>query len=399
MEDVAINKRQTLCLIIKELNSQQNYVEDTLPIIKSTKHYHLHYLPSLFVTFSASCKVINPQRQNTPKIHKSGNYWNSCATDTERLEKQIHQSLLGYSTAITTQTITKTLCIIDTNIKYYMAKQFLQVQQPVKSNPEEYKNKFNNPITAQAKSTVNKKPRFLSPTTPSYHQTLQSRIVFNSPSETQSETPQTPGNPYSWNQHSWTKSLEEYGSLFGNFSSTLNKTDRNMSMWELLPTQPLTESSITSSEETAILQPIGKINKRKQPELAPGEHSSMQTPNPPALISKIPPTHQIMAYRDIAKLEKFSNEEDDAYIWIVKAEKAITANNWDNNRTIQPLPFFLIGTADSWYQSFAEKPIDFTAFKLVFLQYFCDPNTLIRLQNQFSIIKQKDHKVVTTYFG
>ncbi|KAG9301702.1 hypothetical protein G9A89_016773 [Geosiphon pyriformis] len=73
----------------------------------------------------------------------------------------------------------------------------------------------------------------------------------------------------------------------------------------------------------------------------------MQTPNPLASISKTPPTHQIMAYRNIAKLEKFSGEEDDAYIWIVKAEKAITANNWDNDRTIQALPFFLTETTDS----------------------------------------------------
>ncbi|KAG9287730.1 hypothetical protein G9A89_004133 [Geosiphon pyriformis] len=43
------------------------------------------------------------------------------------------------------------------------------LQQPVKSDPEEYENESNNPVTAQAKSTVNKKPRVLSPTTPSYH--------------------------------------------------------------------------------------------------------------------------------------------------------------------------------------------------------------------------------------
>ncbi|KAG9286073.1 hypothetical protein G9A89_022750 [Geosiphon pyriformis] len=92
------------------------------------------------------------------------------------------------------------------------------LQQPVKSDSEEYKNESNNPVTVQAKSTVNKKPRVLSPTTPSYHQTLQSRIVFNPPLETQLETSRTPGNPHPWNQHSWTKSLGKYGSLFGNLN-------------------------------------------------------------------------------------------------------------------------------------------------------------------------------------
>ncbi|KAG9292757.1 hypothetical protein G9A89_001287 [Geosiphon pyriformis] len=66
----------------------------------------------------------------------------------------------------------------------------------MESNSEKYENEFNNSVTAQAKSTVNKKPKVLSPTTPSYHQTPQSRIVFNPPPETQSETPQTPGNPH-----------------------------------------------------------------------------------------------------------------------------------------------------------------------------------------------------------
>ncbi|KAG9302628.1 hypothetical protein G9A89_007332 [Geosiphon pyriformis] len=44
-----------------------------------------------------------------------------------------------------------------------------------------------------------------------------------------------------------------------------------------------------------------------------------------------------MAYQDIAKLEKFLGEEDNTYLWIAKAEKAITANNWDDNRAIQAI--------------------------------------------------------------
>ncbi|KAG9293379.1 hypothetical protein G9A89_007625 [Geosiphon pyriformis] len=191
------------------------------------------------------------------------------------LQEQIHQSLLEYSTATTTQAITETLRIINIDIKYYIAKRFSQVQQPVESDLDKYKDEFNNPGTAQAKSMVNKKPRFFSSTISLYYQILQSRIVFNPPLETQSETPRTPGNPHPWNQHSWTKSLGEYGSLFENLTSTLNKTDRNTLTWEPPPTQPLTKSSTTPSKETAILQSIEKINKGKQPELALGEHSSM----------------------------------------------------------------------------------------------------------------------------
>ncbi|KAG9294639.1 hypothetical protein G9A89_008118 [Geosiphon pyriformis] len=202
-KEVAISENQTF-----------NYAKNTLPIIESTEHYYFPIPPNLPITFGASCEVINPQRQNTPEIHKSGNYWN--------------------------------------------------IQQSVKSDSKEYKDEFNNSATTQAKFT--------------------------------SETPQTPRNPHPWGQHSWTKSLGKYRSLFGNLIPIINKTDGNMLTWKTPPTQLLTKSSITFSKKTAILQSIGKINKGKQPELALEEHPSIQTPNPSILTNKTPSTHQIMAY-------------------------------------------------------------------------------------------------------
>ncbi|KAG9295158.1 hypothetical protein G9A89_006139 [Geosiphon pyriformis] len=263
-----------------------------------------------------------------------------------------------------TYTIAETLRIINIDIKYYVAQQFPQVQQPVESDLEEYKNESNNPITAQAKSTVNKKPRI-----------SQSRIVFNPPPETH-----------------WTKSLGEYGSLFGNLTPAAGQTEGNPSTWEQPPIQNLAESASLLIEETAILQLIGLSNKEKQPALAPREHLNMRTPIPLNITSNTPPINQIMAYRDIAKLEKFSGEEDNAYSWIADAEKAITANGWNNNCTVQALPFFLTRTANSWYQSLAEKPTSFTEFKLAFLQYFCDPNTLqdvVTLARDFEFAEQE----------
>ncbi|KAG9289637.1 hypothetical protein G9A89_014372 [Geosiphon pyriformis] len=168
-----------------------------------------------------------------------------------------------YAETTTTRAIAETLHIIDTDIKYYMTQQFSQVQQPVESDPEEYENKSNNPITAQAKSIVNKKPRVLSPTTPSYHQTPQ--------------------------------------------------------------TQNLAESASPLMEKTAILQPIGSSDKEKQPALAPGEHSNTQTPIPLNITSNTLPINRIMTYQNIAKLEKFSGKEDNAYFWIMNTKKAITA--------------------------------------------------------------------------
>ncbi|KAG9287978.1 hypothetical protein G9A89_017573 [Geosiphon pyriformis] len=361
------NQRKTNSVPYNQ-RTQQNYAEDASSIIESTKRYHFPYPPSLPVTFGAPYLEI-PARTAYAESDFC-NYINAkidCllgrVTDTGRLGEQIYQSLLGYSTAMTTRAIAETLHIINTDIKYY-----------------EYENESNNPVTAQAKSIVNKKPRVLSPTTSSYYQTLQSRIVFNPPLEIH-----------------WTKSLGEYRLLFENLTPAAGQTERNPSTWEQPPAQNLAESASLLTEKTAILQSIGSSDKGKQPALASREHSNMWTPIPLNITSNTPPINQIMAYRNITKLEKFSGEEDNTYSWIADTEKAVTANGWNDNCTVQALPFFLIRTTNLWYQSLAEKPTSFTEFKLTFLQYFCDPNTLIRLQNQFSIIKQKDHEAVTTY--
>ncbi|KAG9292207.1 hypothetical protein G9A89_023927 [Geosiphon pyriformis] len=120
-----------------------------------------------------------------------------------------------------------------------------------------------------------------------------------------------------------------------------------MSTWEQPSAQNPAESASPLMKRTAILQPIGSSNKKKQPTLAPKEHTNMQTSIPLNVTSNTSPINQIMAYQDIAKLEKFSGEKDNAYSWIVDAEKAITTNGWNNDYTIQALLFFLTRTANS----------------------------------------------------
>ncbi|KAG9290038.1 hypothetical protein G9A89_010344 [Geosiphon pyriformis] len=78
-----------------------------------------------------------------------------------------------------------------------------------------------------------------------------------------------------------------------------------------------------------------------------------------------------MATPYIARLTDFSGEE-----------KETDANNWNNQRAIQTLLFFLKGTADSWYQSLKTKPTSFTEFKnieAIEQGYYTDPQVL----NQF----------------
>ncbi|KAG9287478.1 hypothetical protein G9A89_023850 [Geosiphon pyriformis] len=64
---------------------------------------------------------------------------------------------------------------------------------------------------------------------------------------------------------------------------------------------------------------------------------------------------------------------------------------------MQAIPYFLKDTANSWYQSLVNKPQDFNAFKAEFLSYFSNNNSINRLVNAFTTIKQGKTKAVTTY--
>ncbi|KAG9286366.1 hypothetical protein G9A89_014532 [Geosiphon pyriformis] len=72
-----------------------------------------------------------------------------------------------------------------------------------------------------------------------------------------------------------------------------------------------------------------------------------------------------MVYAPITKLDNFTGEEDDAQIWL-------------NNSLIN-------------------KPQDFNVFKAKFLRYFSNNNSINRLVNAFTIIKQEETEAVTTY--
>ncbi|KAG9306530.1 hypothetical protein G9A89_004727 [Geosiphon pyriformis] len=94
----------------------------------------------------------------------------------------------------------------------------------------------------------------------------------------------------------------------------------------------------------------------------------------------------------IARLTDFSEEEEemDVYTWLKEAQKAIQANNWNDQRAIQTLSFFLKGTADLWYQSLETKPMSFAEFKNALLdetvtQYLARFN---QIRHQIEVIEQ-----------
>ncbi|KAG9297191.1 hypothetical protein G9A89_019472 [Geosiphon pyriformis] len=64
---------------------------------------------------------------------------------------------------------------------------------------------------------------------------------------------------------------------------------------------------------------------------------------------------------------------------------------------MQAILYFLKDTADLWYQSLINKPQDFDAFKVKFLRYFSNNNSINCLVNMFTTMKQGETKTVTTY--
>ncbi|KAG9301405.1 hypothetical protein G9A89_018077 [Geosiphon pyriformis] len=104
-----------------------------------------------------------------------------------------------------------------------------------------------------------------------------------------------------------------------------------------------------------------------------------------------------IAYTLIAKLEKFTGKENNAQVWLNNVAKTIIANNWDNARALQAIPYFLQDTANLWYQSLINKSITFNVFKIEFLRYFNNNNSINCLANTFTNIKQEKTEAVTTY--
>ncbi|KAG9307620.1 hypothetical protein G9A89_023185 [Geosiphon pyriformis] len=82
-----------------------------------------------------------------------------------------------------------------------------------------------------------------------------------------------------------------------------------------------------------------------------------------------------MAYVPIAKLNKFNGKKDNAQVWLNNVAKVIT------------------------YQSLTVKPQNFNEFKTEFLQYFSNNNSINKLANTFTTIRQGDTEAVTTYLG
>ncbi|KAG9295185.1 hypothetical protein G9A89_006166 [Geosiphon pyriformis] len=158
------------------------------------------------------------------------------------------------------------------------------------------------------------------------------------------------------------------------------------------PTNPNLENSENTTLNIQILQNPEPIN---QPNLPPLNSFSSHFNYHFNKINNC--FNNPMAYTPIAKLDNFTGKEDDAQVWLNDVEKAITANGWNDVRAIQAISYFLKDITNSWYQSLINKPQDFNAFKVEFLRYFSNNNSINCLVNMFTIMKQGETEAVTTY--
>ncbi|KAG9301918.1 hypothetical protein G9A89_020962 [Geosiphon pyriformis] len=142
---------------------------------------------------------------------------------------------------------------------------------------------------------------------------------------------------------------------------------------------------------------INQPNLPPQPlQLPPQQNQQLlqQPPQPPQ-----PPNLDPMAYTLIAKLDNFTSEENNVQVWLNDVKKAITANRWNDAQAMQAISYFFKDTANLWYQSLINKPQNFNAFKVEFLRYFSNNNSINHLVNTFTTMKQEKTKAVTTYLG
>ncbi|KAG9307605.1 hypothetical protein G9A89_023170 [Geosiphon pyriformis] len=292
-----------------------------------------------------------------------------------------------------------------------------KTKENLKTNQESNQQKLGTPAQTPKKTVTQsiKKQRIYSPEDKSYYFSPENKIQIPLGAALSStSTPQTPKTPSyidKIKQRNWgdIPITGGYSSLFQNplfqpkFRTGFenreeeSESESEKETSEKTITRPVTGTSSQSrNQETR--------DQEEEPDIKEATFRNIQgNIIPPSLRPINPPAENgnEMTTPYIARLTDFSGEEEemDVHTWLREAQKAIQANNWNDQRAIQTLPFFLKSTADSWYQSLETKPTSFAEFKNALLEYFSDPNAVIQLQNKFNTIKQNTSETVTQYLA
>ncbi|KAG9292195.1 hypothetical protein G9A89_023915 [Geosiphon pyriformis] len=325
----------------------------------------------------------------------------------------LYRELSQYTTKEVAQYANENFPISTGNIKERANK----TKENLETNQESNQQKLGTPAQTPKKTGTQsiKKQRIYSPEDKSYHFSPENKIQIPlgaaSSSTSTPQTPRTSSYIDKIKQRNWgdIPITGGYSSLFQNplfqpkFRTEFenreeeSESESEKETSEKTITRPVTGTSSQSrNQETR--------DQEKEPDIREATFRNTQgNIIPPSLRPINPPAENgnEMTTSYITRLTDFSGEEEetDVHTWLREAQKAIQANNWNDQRAIQTLSFFLKGTADSWYQSLETKPTSFAEFKNALLEYFSDPNAVIQLQNKFNTIKQNTGKTVTQYLA
>ncbi|KAG9298843.1 hypothetical protein G9A89_015864 [Geosiphon pyriformis] len=292
-----------------------------------------------------------------------------------------------------------------------------KTKENLETNQKSNQQKLGTPAQTPKKTVTQsiKKQRIYSPEDKSYHFSLENKIqILLGAVSTSISTPQTPKTPSYTDkikQHNW-EDIPITGGYSLLFQNPLFQPKFRMG-FENHEKESESESEKETSEKT-ITRPVTETSSQsKNQETCDQEEeldireatfrNAQENIIPPSLRPINPPAENgnKMTTPYIARLTDFSEEKEktDMHTWLREAQKAIQTNNWNDQRAIQTLSFFLKGTANSWYQSLETKPTSFAEFKNALLEYFNNPNAIIQLQNKFNTIKQNTSETVTQYLA
>ncbi|KAG9297593.1 hypothetical protein G9A89_007668 [Geosiphon pyriformis] len=235
-----------------------------------------------------------------------------------------------------------------------------KTKENLETNQKSNQQKLGTPAQTPKKTVTQsiKKQRIYSPEDKSYHFSPENKIqILLGAASLSTSTPQMPRTP------SYTDKIKQQESELESKKETSKKTItrpvtgtssqfKNQETCDQEEELDIKEATFRNAQGNIISPPLRPIN-------SPAENGNkMTTPY-------------------IARLTDFLEEEEetDMHTWLRETQKAIQANNWNDQRAIQILPFFLKGTANS------------------------DPNAVIQLQNEFNTIKQNTGKTVTQYLA
>ncbi|KAG9295818.1 hypothetical protein G9A89_009047 [Geosiphon pyriformis] len=354
-----------LCSLYKRLNTKKSSNTTNISIIlalkpapttpiqtvaesEETETNHLEFVKSLFQYYSESAFNFY--------VHERISYLLRVSVETNSARENFYNELIQNTSLLTNYNFTAILTEINKEIEIYTQQKY----------PIIYANKGKGKLQTPTKTRVE------SPINPSYHYTSGSAINIT---------------VHILKDLSLNCLCYQDSDL--HYPNQISKPQHNQNNQNLdLINQPdlLPIIIINPPPVELIGQPLQQPHQQIQQPLVPLQQPSQSNLNP-------------IAYALIAKLKKFTGKEDNTQVWLNNVEKAIAANEWNDARAIQAIPYFLQDTADSWYQNIVNKLQDFNAFKIEFLKYFSNNNSINRLANTFTTIKQRKNEAVTTYLG